>query len=221
MKHEKLTDNCQYWHVYSDGGSSQDGVAGSAAIVVTPFQTKIKIVAFLGKASDAESELFAGLIGFAALNKLSPLATTFATWTCDDMPLLSSATKLLVSWQQNNWLKENNYPTKNTGLWHAFLSLTCNMRINCEYVKAHSGHQRNEACDRACRWMQTSGSKLIQRQGEGLIGSVRHFSPKHAWLFLDARQYIELLRDKSPSERDILKLQNKITEMLMFSTAIL
>ena len=200
--------------LYTDGGATQSkniakgifavnpsstgprkSTAGSAAIVVGPDKQKHKLVAFLGNASDAEAELWGGIMGFSFIHNLIGAGKAIVTWHCDNKVVLETATKHLPVWRSNSWQTNAKEPVKNRRLWQTYLELTTNLEIIPNYIPAHKGHKQNEACDRACRWMIKSGEKLLATNGPGPIGQNKTLAPEQAWHLIDARPQLSALRD--------------------------
>lgn len=205
--------------IISDGGSAPDNTAGSACIVQErSSRVRLKVNAYLGHASDHEAELIAGLLGLSVVHKLASDTEqqVLVHWFCDRVSLLDYASSLL---QRNlpEASDEKDFVMKRYhGLWSAFLQLTLGWQINFSHIPGHSGHREHEACDRACRWVQKKGLKLLTNQGEGRIGRNKELAPEHAWFLIDGRNYLKELRKETPSTSDILLLKNRLLKLGVF-----
>ena len=85
--------------VVNSSSSNSKNVAGSAAIIIGPDKQKQKLVAFLGDASDAEAEIWAGMLGLSYIHNIVKNNKASVTWYCDNKVVLETATKLLATWQ--------------------------------------------------------------------------------------------------------------------------
>lgn len=75
----------------------------------------------------------------------------------------------------------------------AFRVLLSAVDLEVVHIRGHCGDSRNEACDRACRWVRTKGEKLLREGGEGRIGRNRAHSSSNCWFLVDGRRLAELM----------------------------
>jgi ribonuclease HI len=205
----------------SDGGADQGTTAASACILRRTEDCQVvKIVAFLGQATNNEAEIIAGLLGFSFLALEANSALTNVRWICDSEYVLKSATAYINTWRNNGWKTSAKKPVKNQGLWRAFLSLKDGLSITPEHVAGHTGHPENEACDSAVTWARAHGEEIISSQGQGALGEETGEEGQTAtrWYLLDGREFLHRLREaelSSPSEEDcrLLVQQLKATEI--------
>ena len=195
--------------LFSDGGGTSSGAAASAAIVENQAGEKLKLVAFLGGATNNEAEIFAGLVGFALLQVMGE--TSPVHWVCDSEYVLKSATGYIQQWQKNGWKTAAKKPVKNQGLWRAYLELSRGLKIKPQHVAGHSGHPENEACDAAATWAQLNGESLLADGKEGISADVDSGELGEGWILLDGRDVLDGLRVEEP---EVLSgLRDKIVDL--------
>lgn len=195
--------------LYSDGGGKRDTAAGAGCIVEDATQGRyLRLVTFLGGATNNEAEICGGLLGFAALQMLKGsdlLNTSEVRWVCDSEYVLKSATGYIHAWQKNGWKTAAKKPVKNQGLWRSYLALSRGFEIKAEHVYGHRGHPENEACDSAATWAQEYGESAE----EGAVVRV----DDEDWLFVDGRSVLALLRKDSPAEEELEYFLRKLESL--------
>lgn len=186
--------------LFSDGGGKRDVEAGAGTIVESGDKA-LRLVTYLGGATNNEAEICGGLVGFAAIQVLVNAGMLHAQklrWVCDSEYVLKSATSYIHAWQKNGWKTAAKKPVKNQGLWRTYLSLSAGMDITPEHVYGHQGHPENELCDAAASWAQQEGRIFLETSGEGAIVSIEG----QQWIVLDGRSTLECLRSDNPSEEE-------------------
>ena len=193
----KITD--YDYVIYSDGGVAADGTAAAATIVEIKKRNDIlntdlrkrKIVHYLGNRgiSAMEAEIFAGIVGLGLINSIEKNASRMAElnnmkmerprvlWCCDNKVVVDSAETFVKKWKSNDWKNAGNKRVAYIKLWKEFLKLSKKMDLDTRYVKSHSGNKQNEACDKACRWVQKKGMGATKDAGENGVG---------VWLLIDS-----------------------------------
>jgi len=177
--------------LYSDGGGQKTSTAAGACVIEFG-EEKVGLAVFLGQATNNESEITAGLIGFNYLRLSLPKANI--TWVCDSEYVLKSATAYINNWQRNNWKTASKQDVKNKGLWHCYLDLSKGFKVTAKHVKGHSGHPENETCDSVSTWVRLNGE-------EALAGNrISSFELEteiglNDWILIDGREFLSILRD--------------------------
>ncbi|MDR2337286.1 MAG: ribonuclease HI [Deltaproteobacteria bacterium] len=171
--------------IYADGGGAGSKTAGSGCVIqINDEQVSlIKLVGFLGKATNNEAEITAVLMGLAYIRYLNQELIRRTVWekqiplfeegsqretltegsiyevrvVSDSEYTLKSATCYISTWLKNGWKTAAKEPVKNQGLWKIYLKLAYKLNITAEHVKGHSGHLFNEACDQASTWSRLNG----------------------------------------------------------------
>lgn len=94
-------------------------------------------------ASNNQAELVAVL---QLLKATAPLQTRLVI-QCDSRYVIDSLTKWVHGWKKNNWKKADGKPVLNKELMQQLDSALADRDVTFEWVKAHAGHQLNEAAD--------------------------------------------------------------------------
>jgi ribonuclease HI len=184
--------------LYSDGGGRTGGTAAGACILEQASSGKREHLAvYLGKATNNEAEISAGLLGFSYLKfaALCGRPVSSVRWVCDSEYVLKGATEYIFSWQKNGWKTSAKEPVKNQGLWGVYLRLSENLKISPEHVRGHTGHSENELCDEAVGWARTDGIEILSERGEGRYPMQ---GEKVKWLLLDGQEFLSELRKVEP-----------------------
>ncbi len=69
----------------------------------------------------------------------------------DSIYLVKGAKEWLPRWIKNNWKNSQKKEVENRDLWEQLYELSKKHRIDWEWVKGHSGHEKNELCDRIAK----------------------------------------------------------------------
>ena len=171
----------------SDGGSDeQTSGAGACILRIPAAQQRLKLIGILGPMSGSQAELAAALIGLCAAAEWSANPEASVHWLGDNEALLTSS-RSIREWRARGWRTSADRPVANRGLWEAFILLTEGRPLSVAHIRGHSGHRENEACDRAARWIQRKGEKLLASHGAGKIGQLARSAPAQAWVLIDAR----------------------------------
>ncbi len=200
--------------LFTDGGSNKDRTAASAAIIQVPqSHLRMHLAAFLGEGTNNEAEIFAGLLGFYAINQFKlfnpKLATVEVVWTGDSEYVLKSATQYIKQWQQNGWKTSQRQAVKNVGMWKEYLNLSSTLKIVPNHVRGHTGHPENEACDVVCNWVKSNASSYFLGKSEG-IRMLDDDTGRNPWLLLDAREIIQKLRSEQSEQPDTFQALDPI-----------
>ena len=186
----------------SDGGSDErTSGAGACILHMREDQHRLKLVGMLGPMSGSQAELSAALIGWCAVAELNQRAEAHVHWIGDNEALLSSA-MVIRAWRERGWRTNADRAVANRGLWEAFIQLTEGQQLSVAHIRGHSGHRENEACDRAARWIQRTGDKLLTTQGPGKIGQLARSTPSQAWVLIDARTPFRSLLESTGLDAD-------------------
>ena len=188
--------------LYSDGGSSSGGLAAGACVLRESRSGNHSCYAIaLGVATNNEAEIFAALLGFAAIHAASAGKTDGVSvrWVADSEYLLKSSTGYIFNWQRNGWKTADKKPVKNQGLWQTYLTLSAGLKIEPEHVRGHTGHVENESCDEAVRWLKAETENIFIRKS---FCQAEISTPvgDDIWLCLDGRELMENLRSERPDE---------------------
>ena len=178
------------WQIISDGSFGTSGEAGCACLVHDGSSGK-KINADLGELSSSDAELLGGLLGLSyILHQTVESAEKISVhWSCDSKTTIEGAQRVL---QQNA-----NRSRQASDFWLAFEYFANYFALSCSHLASKEGNRRQRACDKASRWAQKSGKRLLDEQGAGLIGRIAAYRPEDAWCLVDGRLLIAELREKT------------------------
>jgi ribonuclease HI len=210
---------CESITIYADGGGASTSLAaGAGCVVEADFGKLVKLVGFLGKATNNEAEITALLMGLAyvrclnqgrdgaagAKNYKQQLDFDFepkvdfqpcaqVRVVSDSEYTLKSATGYIFNWIKKGWKTAAKEDVKNQGLWRVYLKLVQGILLEAEHVKGHSGHLFNEACDKASTWSRLNG----EAEADELVKLVN--IPKNPvgedWILIDLREFLNFARE--------------------------
>jgi ribonuclease HI len=145
--------------LYTDGAcSGNPGPGGWAYILHHPATDTWREVAGGSiRTTNNRMELRAVLNGLAAVKR--PCRVTVFT---DSQYVANGAREWLAAWKVRGWRTAGKKPVKNADLWRALDKLLAKHEVTFQYVRAHSGHRLNEACDR----MAVDALKQAHDKGE-------------------------------------------------------
>lgn len=177
--------------LFSDGGADRGGHAAAAAIIHVPGDAIVRVVAYLGEATNNEAEIAALLVGLAAIRVLSEDDAPGIDWFADSEYTLLSATQYIRNWERNGWKTSQKEPVKNQGLWRLYLQISKGLKLKPNHVRGHTGHPENEACDAACNWLKgyVAQSEEFPAEPMQLPTDGEH------WFVVDGREFLETARD--------------------------
>lgn len=179
--------------LFSDGGGQKTSSAAGACVVeIKSEDLRIGIATFLGQATNNESEITAGLLGFNYLKQAFP--NSEITWVCDSEYVLKSATAYINNWQRNNWKTASKQDVKNKGLWHCYLELSKGFKVIPSHVKGHSGHPENETCDSVSTWVRLNGQEALAGKRISSFELETEIGLNN-WILIDGREFLSILRD--------------------------
>lgn len=177
------------WELMTDGGGDRAGEGAAACIVRNrAAKQRFKFAAFVGPCTGNEAEIMGALLGSLVLRALrthtgQPVENSIVVeWVTDSKYLLHMAERLARA------AAPLDDTTPNRALWELWRTLTTGFRFTGCWVRGHDGHRENEACDRACRWLQRKGRKLLAASGEGPIGQAAKQDRGESWILLDLQQ---------------------------------
>jgi len=215
--------------LYSDGGGNGKTDISAACIVHNiKTQQQFNIVAYLGKGTNNEAEITAGLLGLSAINALISRDTEQALssapilikWVADSEYVLKGASEYIHKWVKNNWRKSDDKIVKNLGLWKTYLHLKGGLQggigIITEHVRGHAGHEMNELCDTAATWTRCTAPKCLENNHPHTPLLVYIPFKKDdtitntTWVLIDGRHWLDSLRTDEPKKIDIEFYKNAL-----------
>ena len=67
--------------------------------------------------------------------------------TTDSKYVMDGITSWIQNWKKNNWMNSSKKEVKNKDLWIELDKLTSMHNVKWNWVKGHSGHEKNETAD--------------------------------------------------------------------------
>ncbi len=180
----------------TDGGGSREGEGAAACILIDrSAKLRLKIACFIGPANGDEAEIMAAILGLCTVRALAESESqklNSVVWTTDSQYLVRMST-LLKDFERSsaaNPSLTSNHPLStdfraNLALWKTWERLVFQVPVLANWTKGHAGHRENEACDKACRWLQQKGKKLLRENGEGPIGQQSKIAKGQSWILVD------------------------------------
>ena len=201
--------------IVSDGSASPGGERGAAACLIkVPGDISwVKLALYLGSADSTDSEILAGLLGFAYLNAQPKEAAAgrAVAWVSDNQGVIEAAVKRVHQWRDAGWQNKRGAAVRKRGLWEAFLCLSASMELQSLHVsEAKPLSMRHRACDKASRWIEQKGENLLADSGEGSIGKISTIDPSRAWYLLDGRELMLELNKGLNVESSCRKFVNRL-----------
>lgn len=84
--------------------------------------------------------------------------------TTDSQYVKNGINQWIKGWKKNGWKTSAKKPVKNVDLWKRLDEQVNRHKMQWFWVKGHSGHPENEACDQLAR-QAAEGSNLIMDNG--------------------------------------------------------
>ena len=132
--------------IFTDGACrGNPGPGGWGAIL--KFGTVEKELS--GGTADTTNNRMEMMAAISALEALKRPVTidlyTDSTYVCDGI------TKWIHGWKKRGWRTADKKPVKNVDLWQRMEAAMDRHRVECHWVKGHSGHPENERADKLAR----------------------------------------------------------------------
>lgn len=132
--------------IYTDGSCSKNpGPGGWAALLISNNREMI----ISGREMDTTNnkmELRSVIEGLSRL-KYPSIIEVFS----DSKYVICGITNWIHQWQVNNWKTSSKNPVGNQELWKQLIISSKTHQINWNWIKAHSGHPKNELVDKIAK----------------------------------------------------------------------
>ena len=130
------------YHIYTDGACKRNpGPGGWAALIRTPNGERI-----IRGADSLTTNNRMEMIAVIEATNLLENGSKVVVYS-DSKYVIDGITKWLPKWKSNHWRTSADKPVKNSDLWRRLDEANVRLRIDWEWVKAHSGHPDNELVD--------------------------------------------------------------------------
>jgi len=150
--------------IYSDGSSlSNPGKSGYGAVLKWGDTVK-QISQGYHLSTNNRMELMGAIAPLELLKR--PVDVEFHT---DSMYVIDGITKWIKNWKKRGWKDSKKQPVKNGDLWVRLDEASSKHNITWKHVKAHSGIELNERCDKLAKEAAKSGEKLHDKEYEKTV----------------------------------------------------
>ena len=129
--------------IYTDGAcKGNPGIGGWGVLMCYGDQRKT-LNGAEALTTNNRMELTAAIEALRAVKRPCPIVLT-----TDSNYVKNGITQWLAGWKRNGWKTADKKAVKNVDLWQALDALVQQHQIQCQCIKAHSGHPGNEMADR-------------------------------------------------------------------------
>ncbi len=203
----------------TDGGGSREKEGAAACILLArPAKLRLKFAAFLGPCTGNEAEIMAAILGLIVTRGYRQVAaepSPVIEWTTDSKYLIHMCDRLTCG------SPRLDAGTPNRNLWLLWAKLAVDLDIRGRWVRGHDGHRENEACDRACRWLQRRGRVLLADSGEGPIGQAAKQARGESWVLLDGERLFRMTVAANLDDAAVDALQTSVAAFVGGVVALL
>ncbi|MEP0357314.1 ribonuclease HI [Paraglaciecola sp.] len=132
--------------IYTDGSClGNPGPGGYGAVLIFDKHRKELSQGFKHTTNN-RMELLATIEALATLNE--PCAVNLTT---DSQYVKNGINQWINNWRKNGWRTAAKKPVKNVDMWKRLDEEVNRHKVSWFWVKGHSGHPENEACDQLAR----------------------------------------------------------------------
>lgn len=141
--------------IFTDGSClGNPGPGGYGAVMIFDKHRKELSQGFKHTTNN-RMELLATIEALACLTE--PCAVNLTT---DSQYVKNGINQWIKGWKKNGWKTSAKKPVKNVDLWKRLDEQVNQHTVNWFWVKGHSGHPENEACDQLARKAAESKNQL-------------------------------------------------------------
>lgn len=128
--------------IHSDGGCHGNPGPGGWAATLSYGPHNRELSGGEPATTNNRMELCGAIEALKALKE--PCEVEFFT---DSEYVKHGVTTWLATWKSNGWRTKSKKPVKNEDLWRALDIAASRHKVQWNWLKAHSGHDKNERCD--------------------------------------------------------------------------
>lgn len=133
--------------LFTDGACSGNPGPGGWAFILRHLATgkELRGSGGLAETTNNQMELTGVIEGLRALKQ-----PTRVKVVSDSQYVIKGMREWVAGWIKHGWMRgpKKRDPVKNVELWKALVELDARHTVEYEYVRGHTGHEENEACDR-------------------------------------------------------------------------
>tara|TARA_B100001027_G_scaffold102143_1_gene70221 strand:+ start:18 stop:449 length:432 start_codon:yes stop_codon:yes gene_type:complete len=129
-------------NIYTDGACRGNPGDGGWGVLIEHKDFSKEIFGGEKNTTNNKMELKAAIEGLAALKEKCKVEVT-----TDSKYVMDGITLWIDNWKKNNWKNSSKKDVKNKDLWIELDKLTSKHIVVWNWVKGHSGHEKNEIAD--------------------------------------------------------------------------
>jgi ribonuclease HI len=133
-------------HIWTDGACAGNPGPGGWGTIISTDGACREYSGFDACTTNNIMELTAALEGL----RRTPRNTSIIL-TSDSQYLVKGMSEWLPGWKRRNWRKADGTPVLNADLWRALDDVSAQRQVTWKWIRGHSGHAKNERCDRLAR----------------------------------------------------------------------
>ena len=128
--------------IYTDGSCLGNPGTGGWAFLILRESEDINHFGYQLDTTNNQMELTAAIKALEFLNKNDEI-----TLFTDSSYVKNGITSWIINWKKNNWKNAAKKDVKNKDLWIELDSFVVKHNVKWNWVKGHSGHEKNEIAD--------------------------------------------------------------------------
>ncbi len=146
-------------NVYTDGSCLGNPGPGGYGAVLLFGEHRKELSQGFKHTTNNRMELLATIEALACLSESCDVSLT-----TDSQYVKNGINQWIKNWKKNGWKTSAKKPVKNVDLWKRLDQQVTRHKVQWFWVKGHSGHPENEACDQLAR-QAAEGSNLLEDAG--------------------------------------------------------
>ena len=129
-------------NIYTDGACRGNPGDGGWGVIIEHGDVSKKLFGGQRNTTNNQMELKAAIEGLKALKE--PCNVTLTT---DSKYVMDGITSWIDNWKKNSWKNSSKKDVKNKDLWIELDKYRTKHNVEWQWVKGHSGHEKNEIAD--------------------------------------------------------------------------
>ena len=129
-------------NIYTDGACRGNPGDGGWGVIIEYGDVSKKLFGGQRNTTNNQMELKAAIEGLKALKE-----SCNVTLTTDSKYVMDGITSWIDNWKKNSWKNSSKKDVKNKDLWIELDKYRTKHNVDWQWVKGHSGHEKNEIAD--------------------------------------------------------------------------
>ena len=129
-------------NIYTDGACRGNPGDGGWGVIIEYGDVSKKLFGGQRNTTNNQMELKAAIEGLKALKE-----SCNVTLTTDSKYVMNGITSWIDNWKKNSWQNSSKKDVKNKDLWIELDKYRTKHNVEWQWVKGHSGHEKNEIAD--------------------------------------------------------------------------